>query len=417
MPRSWIAPRPLASPALVAAVLAAALLVPPPPPATAQAGMEAALLTGQSVRTLTGQPGVVGPAWSPSRRRAAALAAPLTTPRRRGPVPVGIRGRRAGAPEPPPLLVRPASGAPGKVAGLVYERGTKVPLPNVIVSLVSTEPQYVVTRLTARTDSAGYYEFPAVEPGRWSLWVPRDGLPMTHATPRVAPAITLAKRQAYAAPAFALGKQACVEGRAVWGDGYPLFDAPVTIVPLDTTLNAVGGQLDGIGDYKVCEAADDSVMIWMHLRDGRSLGRAARLTPGSSRRIEFKPEPIERMEGSPLRVLPVLADGTPVPRAQILVVGRRFEQGDRPALVFVREDASDRDGVAELKVPFGNYEVLVINPREGQAGTERMVVDIDQGQRQPLRVVLRGSHSPAQQEAMKTRLLEHAETSLFVWGQ
>ena len=74
----------------------------------------------------------------------------------------------------------------------------------------------------------------------------------------------------------------------------------------------------------------------------------------------------------------MLSDGTPVPRAQIIVVGRRFEQGPRPALVFVREEASDAVGVAEFKVPFGNYEVLVMNPRQGQTGSQRMVVDIDQ---------------------------------------
>jgi len=168
----------------------------------------------------------------------------------------------------------------------------------------------------------------------------------------------------------------------------------------------------------VCEAPEDSVMVWMHLRDGRSLGRATRLVAGTRPRIDFTPDPIEKMEGSPLRVLPVLADGTPVPRAQIVVVGRRFEQDPRPALGFVREEASDADGVAEFKVPFGNYEVLVMNPRQGQTGSARMVVDVDQtGRIQPLRVVLTGAKSDDERAALKRSLLLRAEQSLLVWTQ
>ena len=398
--------RPTTTDALVLATLS--LVLAP----RAQAGLvEAGLITSQSARTLTSQPGVIGPDWGAVRRRAAANP---TAPRPAVRARPGVRGRAAAAPA---LLVKAPSGAPGKVAGLVYERGTKVPVGNVTVALVSSDPGYVVTTLTARTDSAGYYEFAKVEPGRWILAIPRDGLAMTWALPRLPATIQLAKKQAYAAPDIALGRQACVEGHAVWGDGYTLYDAPLTVIPLDTTLAATGGMVNGVGDYKVCEAANDSVMVWMHLRDGRSLGRATRLTPGATRRVEFKPDPIERMEGSAVRVLPVLADGTPVPRAQVFVVGRRFEQGDRPALVFVREDVSNREGVAEFKAPFGNYEVLVINPREGQSGSERMIVDLNQTDQKPLRIVLRGARNEAEREALKIDLFERAETSLYVWGQ
>jgi hypothetical protein len=409
-PIAPLAPFLLAS--LLAALIALAWLLLLPRPAGAQAGVEAAMLTSQSARTLTGQPGVTGPDWSATRRRAA--AAGPTAPAR-----PAARGRaaRGRGQAPPPLLVRVPSGAPGKVGGLVYERGTKIPVANVTVALVSSDPGYVVTTLTARTDSAGYYEFAKVEPGRWTVSIPRDGLPLTWALPRLPAAIRLAKKQSYAAPPFALGRQTCVEGHAVWGDGYTLYDAPLTVIPLDTTLAATGGRINGVGDYRVCDAANDSVMVWMHLRDGRSLGRATRLIPGTVGHVEFRPEPIERMEGSAVRVLPVLADGTPVPRAQVFVVGRRFEQGDRPALVFVREDMSNREGVAEFKAPFGNYEVLVINPREGQAGSERMIVDLNQAEQKPLRIVLRGTNSEAQREALKNDLFERAETSLYVWGQ
>jgi hypothetical protein len=124
------------------------------------------------------------------------------------------------------------------------------------------------------------------------------------------------------------------------------------------------------------------------------------------------------MEGVILRVLPKLNGGTPVPRAQITVVGRRFEQGDRPALVYVRQETADADGVAEFRVPFGVYEVLVINPREGQSGRiEKMVVNTTQVGSQPLEVILRGAATPSQQLAMRASLLDRAETYLYVWSQ
>ena len=56
----------------------------------------------------------------------------------------------------------------------------------------------------------------------------------------------------------------------MWSDGYTLYDAPLTVVPYDTTLAATGGLMNGVGDFRICEAPNDSVMVWMHLRDGRS---------------------------------------------------------------------------------------------------------------------------------------------------
>jgi hypothetical protein len=117
-------------------------------------------------------------------------------------------------------------------------------------------------------------------------------------------------------------------------------------------------------------------------------------------------------------VLPVLNGGIPVPRAQITVVGRRFEQGERPALVYVRQETADGDGVAEFRVPFGVYEVLVVNPREGQTGrVERMVVNTTQVGAQPLEVVLRGSATAVEQAGLRANLLDRAETYLYVWTQ
>lgn len=385
-----------------------------PPPARAQAGIEAATLTQQPIRTLGEYRSRFGPDWSPAHDPALQSEPRELGAQRRYNARGGPR-----APAGPARVARPASGAPGRVAGLVYDRTTRVPLAYVTVFLASTEPQYVPTTLTARTDSAGYYEFTAVEPGRWSLGIAAEGLTLhdAYAPPRDPRIVTLARKERFAAPPFALGLKTCVEGHTVWGDGYTLFDAPLTVVPLDSTLAISGGRVNGIGDYALCDSPDDSVMVWMHLRDGRSLGRTTRLVPGARRRVDFRPEPLERMEGAQLRILPVLADGTPVPRAQVTIVGRRFEQGDRPALVFVREQRTDGDGVAEFRAPFGVYEVLAINPREGQTGSERIVVDVSPETTQPLRVVLRGKASAAEQAGLRRSLLERAETSLYAWAQ
>ncbi|MGH7724821.1 MAG: hypothetical protein ACREOU_05275 [Candidatus Eiseniibacteriota bacterium] len=396
----------------------------------AQAGVEYSTIAGQSVTTLRGAP-APAPEWSaPEAERPASRftlskgwsswfgaesSAAFKSLRSGGPA--AASGR---APVEYEVVrpARPKSGAPGKVAGLVYERDGKRPLANVYVGLVSTEPEYKVVRLEARTDSAGYYEFKTVEPGRWAVQVIEDRLPTIFAPPRIGHIVTVAKRQAVAAPALVVTRTACVSGHAVWGDGYVLYDAPLTIAPYDSTFLSTGGLLNGVGDFNLCGAPTDSVMVWMHLRDGRSLGRATRLDPKNPRRVDFKPDPIERMDGCVLRVLAVTNERKPVGFARITVVGRRFEQGARPALVYVREERADGGGVAEFKVPFGVYEVLAINPREGQVGrVQRMIVDTNQSGTQPLEVVLRGQATPSERASMHAELLNRAETYLYVWTQ
>jgi hypothetical protein len=318
----------------------------------------------------------------------------------------------------PPKPKRPRSNAPARVAGLVFEVGTKRPIGGALVRLVSTDPAYAVERLDARTDSAGYYEFPRVEPGPWRLGLVQDAVATTYVPPRVGRSITLAKRDTFVAAPFMLHRAACVQGHAGWSDGYVLFDAHMTVAPLDTSLISMSTLMNGVGDFHLCGAPEDSVMVWMHLRDGRSLGHTARLSGAAEASLAFKPEPVDKMPGCTLRVLPVLNDGSPVPRAAITVVGRRFEQGDRPALVYVRDEQADPDGVAEFRVPFGVYEVLVTNPRQGQTGrVSHMVVDTDQPNAQPLRVELRDPVSPAERVRMRADLLDRAETYLYVWSQ
>jgi len=313
---------------------------------------------------------------------------------------------------------RPKSKDPGRVAGLVYEQGTKAPLAGVTMRLVSTEPQWAVERLEARTDSSGYYEFPRVAPGSWLLGIVGDRLSTRYSPPRAPRPVTVAKRDSVAALPFALHRTACVKGHAGWSDGYVLYDAPLTVAPYDSTQFSRTTTMNGVGDFDLCGAPEDSVMVWMHLRDGRSIGRATRLSAAAEKAIKFNPDPIERMEGVTLRVQPVLNGGIPVPRAQVTVVGRRFEQGDRPALVYVRQETADQDGVVEFRVPFGVYEVLVMNPREGQTGrVSRLIVHEDQKGVQPLEVVLRGQSTQAEQRTLRAELLNRAETYLYVWTQ
>lgn len=332
----------------------------------------------------------------------------------KGYVPPGSPAGSVARPRP----ARPRSSTPGRLAGLVYETGTRRPLGGVVMRMMSTEPQWATERIEARTDSAGYYEFARIEPGAWVLGVVSDKLSTQYAPPRGPRAITVAKRDSIAALPFALHRTACLNGHAGWSDGYVLYDAPLTVAPYDSTQYSATTSMNGVGDFKLCGAPEDSVMVWMHLRDGRSLGRTTRLSALAERNLQFKPDPLERMEGVILRVLPRLNGGSPVPRAQITVVGRRFEQGNRPALVYVRQETADGDGVAEFRVPFGVYEVLAVNPREGQNGRiEKMVVDTNQNGPQPLEVILRGASTPAERARMRADLLNRAETYLYVWTQ
>jgi hypothetical protein len=86
--------------------------------------------------------------------------------------------------------------------------------------------------------------------------------------------------------------------------------------------------------------------------------------------------------------------------------------------VFVREETTDPDGVAEFKVPFGVYDVLVMNPREGQTGSRNMVVDLDQtGTIAPLRIDLAGRTTAEERAELKRGLLERARKSLVVWAR
>ena len=159
-------------------------------------------------------------------------------------------------------------------------------------------------------------------------------------------------------------------------------------------------------------------MVWMHLRDGRSIGRTTRLAPGQPVRVDFTADPLERMEGEMLHITAVTNEGTPIPKARLTVVGRRFEQGGKPALVFVREETADREGALDLHVPYGVYDILAMNARDGQSGTvSRLVVNQQIAEVQALKIELRGTFTRDELAAQRDKLLDRAETMLYVWTQ
>jgi hypothetical protein len=387
--------RPIALPA--ALVLALAMLLAGAGDARAQAGMEAAAATKQATD------------WSKQQKQSGtqgALPRARVVPPRRGKV----------APAVPALPPRKPSGAPGRVAGTVVEKGTRLGVAGVILSLTSTEPQFAVETLLARSDSSGHYEFPSVEPGRWSLVVVRDQVPKTYGALAGARVVTVAKRDNLAEPPIELGRTACVSGHVVWSDGYVFSDAPVRVAPRDPVLLPAEGALNGIGDYEICTAPADTVMVWLALRDGRRLGRPARLTPGSEAVVDFRPVPLEQIEGSLVRFEPRTPDGRPVLKAKILVVGRKLAVGDEPTLVFAREAVADHAGGADFWMPYGTYEILVVNPREGPYGrVEQFVIAPGAPPKVVHEVILRGTSTAEDRAAWRTDMLERADRFERVW--
>lgn len=393
----------LAAAWLLAPLAAGALLAPPS--AHAQAGIEAAGLTKGAAdwkdrkRSTDKKPVTTAPASG---------ANPAIAPRVQG---------RATTPEPVRVPRKP-SGAPGTVAGRVVERRSNAPVPGVLLSLTSTEQQYVIERLLARTDSTGRYQFADVEPGRWSLVVIADRLPATYSARADERIVPVAKSQKVEVLPFALGRTACVQGHITWSDGYVFSDATSSIFvsPLDSSLGAARGPVNGVGDFELCSAPADSAMVWLFLRDGRRLGRPARLAVGQETRIDFEPVPLELMDGTVLQVQGRTPGGLPVPRAEVVIVGRKYGPGEHTLTVFTRQANADHGGMAEVRLPYGVYEVLVMNPREGTWGrVEQLVIAPGAPARVPQEVVLRGSSTPAQRVAWRDDLLARGDSFLRTW--
>ena len=390
--------------ALVAAAVASMSL---PETASSQAGLEAAAIASHAVTWAEGHRST-GSSIA-DRFRVVFSAVPSTSPAFR-------HGRGSGL-SGPPRVPRKPSGAPAHMIGIVLQEDTRQPVAGVSLVLTSTDPEYITERDTTRSDAAGRFVFESVEPGHWSLVLDLETLPPTFIATRSQLLVTTAKHDSIRLPAFELSRAACVEGRAVWSDGVTLADAPLLIAPRDTLLYSVGGLVDGIGDFSVCTAPPDSAMVWIDLLDGRRLGRQARLDVGKLVRVEFQPEPLNRMRGSSLSLEARTEKGLAVGFAEFVVVGSRRAEGSQPALVFSRQAVADRSGVAEFTLPPGHYEILAMNPREGEWGRVRdLEISIDSPAIMRYDITVTGKSTAAQRDAWRAGLLDRAEVLLFVWA-
>jgi hypothetical protein len=312
---------------------------------------------------------------------------------------------------------RPRSGAPGRVRGAVHERAAARPAAGLDVQLVSADSEYAVETLHARTDSSGRYEFAEVEPGAWTLGPARDRLPRTYAAVGADPRLAVARGSVVEAPALEVARAGCVAGHVAWSDGYVFSDGALAITPRDTALGMARGKVNGVGDYEICSAAADTAMVWLELHDGRRLGRPTRIDPDRPAAVSFLPDPLEQMAGAVMRIEARMPDGTPVRRAQVVVVGRQLGPPGEPCTVFAHEAVTDAAGGADLRLPQGTYEILVMNPRQGEYGRqEGFVLAPGAPAEVSHEVVLRGTSSTDERQRWRRELLERAERFQRDWG-
>jgi hypothetical protein len=316
----------------------------------------------------------------------------------------------------PERKARPVSGAPGTISGQVIERGTAKPVAGVLLHLVSTEPQYVVETKLARTDSTGAWSITDVEPGRWSLSVDRERLPLTYASAESARIVSVSKNDLLHTAPLTLYRTACVGGHVQWADGYVFSDAPVLVVPRRAGLPVARGRVNGVGDYEICSAPADTAMVWLMLRDGRRIGSPVSLAVGRASTVDFHPPSEESMPGTLLLLNAKTAAGEKVPFARMLLVGRRLGVAGEPSVVFVRDANANREGEVLTHVPFGTYEILGWNPRQGEWGrVEQLVVARGAGESFEHEVTLRGSSTAEQQTAWRQELLDRADEFQLNW--
>ena len=109
--------------------------------------------------------------------------------------------------------------------------------------------------------------------------------------------------------------------------------------------------------------------------------------------------------------------GTGVGYSEILIVGRSPGIADRPAMVYARLEVSDRQGFVEFYLPYGVYDVLALNPREGQFGRINNLQVTPQNQsRASHDIVIRGESSEREREKMYDRMLDRADFFKYNWG-
>jgi hypothetical protein len=366
--------------------------------ACSQAGIEAAAATKQAAE------------WAKRQKEAGADA--TVQPR----VIQGARSAQSGSASGGGRAARKPSGAPGRLSGRVIERGTRSGVPGVLLSLTSTDPQYVVVTHLASTDSTGAYRFPEIEPGHWALAVVADRIPATYGAVAADRAVTVARNDSLVVFPIELFRTACVEGHTEWSDGYVFSDGSIVVAPHNPSFPALTGKVNGVGDFQICSAPADTAMVWLLLRDGRRFGQLAQLSVGHSATVEFRPEPLEQMKGTQFHLRCRTSDGTPVPQARVVLVGRRIGVGKDPWTVFAREVQTDRVGEAITGVPYGTYEILALNPRQGSWARVQQFV-VARGVRDELvhELVLHGTSSEDEQIAWRNDLLARADQFLYRW--
>jgi hypothetical protein len=318
---------------------------------------------------------------------------------------------------PSTLKPRPRSGAPGKVSGRVLDRATGQPLAGVAMLLVSTEPEYQVEILDATTDSSGSYRFPKVEPGRWTVGVDPVNLDPSYAPRRPKGVLTLEKRQSVTAEDILLLYAGCISGEVRWPDGHRVTEGDVTVAPLDTTLYAIAAELDEQGRYSFCAAPPGSAMVWLDLHDGRQIGQVSHLAVNDTLHFDFAPDSWEQMKATQLWIQVVTEGGLGVGFAEVVIFGRRPAHGDRSAMVFYRGETADRQGLAEFYVPVGAYDILAMNPREGEwARQSGIQVTPVAPPRLTHDIVVTGTSTAAEREEWSKWMYRRAEWLLYSWG-
>jgi hypothetical protein len=311
---------------------------------------------------------------------------------------------------------RTATGAPGRVRGSVADEVAGAPLPNFPVRLITTEPDLEILTHEARSDSAGRYTFERVETGAWRLEVPPDKVPNLYGAPRAGIPFTIAKRDTLTLPPLRVPRAACVVGHAEWSDGVPLSDGTIYVTPADTGRFTARGTANPVGDFELCAAPSGPVIVWLELLDGRRIGERAELAWGRLTRVDFRPRPLDLMDGATVQMNVNTEAGRPVPFAQVVLVGRHAQSAGTPEEIFLREVATDRTGAVDIRLPAGYYELLVFNPREGEwARREQYLVPATVRGPVPMAVVLRDSSSAAEREAWRAELVNRADQLMRVW--
>jgi hypothetical protein len=318
---------------------------------------------------------------------------------------------------PSTLKKRPRSGAPGEVSGEVLDRGTGKGIASVPVLLISTELEYEVEILDATTDATGKYVFAKVEPGVWTVSVDPARLTPAYAPRRPIGAIKVEKKQKVTASHILLLNSACVTGTVKWTDGQAATEGLVTIAPVDTTQYAIADEISERGEFSFCAAPPGSAMVWLDLNDGRQLGYGTRLVVQDTTRLDFAAPPWNQVKTTRLWIRAVTEDGQNVGFAEVVVLGRRPAQGDRPALVYLKGETADRQGLADFELPVGAYEVLVMNPREGQWGRQKGLEITPVAPAQLTHeIVVKGTSTEAQREDLRAGLYDRADWLLYVWA-